>query len=251
MMQAELPENAQGKLTVNGKTTELRYAYARERQDLYDPKVREVRVVLSDAPIADADMEDDFAVHELGVQGKIHAVDVRFSLKGEPQGGSLHHDAAGPAAVTWTGEDHFASKEFSDKTVAGKLWVEKPIAVGGFTIDYTATFSAPVQHESKPTAEGAAAAASGPGKVLLAYMQAARAHDMPALKKFCTDASYQQLETVPADQFKPMAAEMMPPDTQVVRVFESGDHARVETHASNGAAKWKLVRINNEWKVQL
>ena len=246
-MVGQTKQNAQGKLTVNGKTTELHYAYARQRQNLYDENVREVRVVLSDVPIADADMEDDFAVHELGVQGKVHAVDIRFSLEGEPQGGSLYDEAAGDAAVTEQGHDKFERKQFDDKTVAGKVSLDEPVAVGDLTYDFSATFSAAVQHES----EGAAAAATGPGKAVLEYLRAIRAADKPALKKICTEASYQQIESVPPEQLKAMAAEMIPADTHIVRVFESGDRARVETDSKSGETKLKLLRINGEWKLQL
>ena len=251
VMLGESPENAQGKLTVNGKTTELRYAYARERNDVFEPKVREVRVVLSDVPIEVFDLEDNFAVGELGKQGKVHGIEIRFDLKGELRGEALIHEASGNASTTWLGQDNFEPKEFNAKTVAGKLTSNKPFTIVDLTIEDAVTFSAPVQPDSKPTAEGAAAAASGPGKVMIEYMRAVRAADMPALKRVCTEASYKQIEALPQDHFKEAAAEEMPAGTKLVREFESGDRARVETQDSTGVAKWTLVRINNEWKMQL
>ena len=45
------PGTAQGKLQVADKETLLRYAAAREQQDIFDRTKRQVRIVLSDAPI--------------------------------------------------------------------------------------------------------------------------------------------------------------------------------------------------------
>jgi len=59
---AQSPENAKGTPSVNGKTTELHYAYARQRNDMFDKNIREVRVVLADVPVHVFDLEDDSAV---------------------------------------------------------------------------------------------------------------------------------------------------------------------------------------------
>ena len=251
VMLGQSPENATGKLTVNSKTTELRYAYARERKDIFDPKVREVRVVLSDVPIDAFDMEDDFAVGQLGKQGTVHGVEIRFDLKGELRGEALIHEASGDSSTTWLGQDTYERKQFDGKTVAGKLTTDKPFTIGDLTIEVTATFSAPMQHDSKPTAEGAAAAASGPGKAFIEYVRAVKADDMPALKKVCTEPRYQQIAAIPQEHYKEIVAQEIPVDLKVVRVFESGDQARVETQDSTGVGKWRLVRINGDWRMQL
>ena len=201
-MSGESPENAQGKLTVNGKTTELRYAYARQRNDVFDPKVREVRVVLSDVPIDRFDMEDNFAVGQFGKEGKVHGIELRFDLKGELRGEALIHEASGNASTTWLGQDDFERKAFDAHTVAGKLTSRKPFTIVDLTIDDAVTFSAPVQPDLKPTAEGAAVASSGPGKAMIEYVRAVRAGDMPALKKVCLEAAYKQIEAIPKDQYK-------------------------------------------------
>jgi hypothetical protein len=252
--------NASGTFTVADKTTELRYARAREVKDEFHPTKRQIRVVLSDVPITDDYMDDPFALGDGGEAGKLHAVEIFLSLSGEPETGSLYHEAFGPGHTTLTGMHRFERKTWDGKTIAGKLYMEKPDDFKDQTFIYTATFSTALEHEAKPTAEGPAAAASGPGKAVLEFIRAARAHDMAALKRACTAEKAQFLEGKRGAQaLDELAKYYRATSSKILRVYESGDRAKVEV-AEKGAIKiagqvagstatYKTARVNGEWKI--
>jgi hypothetical protein len=249
--------NASGKFTVDDKTTELRYVRAREGKAEFDSTKREIRVVLSDVPITDDDMDDDFSLGAGAREGKLHAVEVRLNPVGEPTDGSLYHEAFGSGHLSVSGMHHFEHTAWDDKTVAGKLYMEEPGEFMDKKYVYTATFSTELEHEPKPTAEGAAAAASGPGKAVLAYYNALRAHDLAAVKSLSTAERLKPLDTPDGMKMFDMAVEFVRSQKgfKVVRVYENGDHAKVEAEdkdpdgKSSGTTTFKTVRVNGEWKL--
>jgi hypothetical protein len=246
--------NSTGSFTVGDKTTELRYARALETKDLFDKTKRVIRVVLSDAPITDDDMDDPFALGAGARAGKLHAVEIFLSLEGEPDTGSLYHEGFGPGHTTFSGMHRFERKTWDGKTVAGKLFMEKPDEFNDKSFIYTATFSAALEHEAKPTAEGAGAAASGPGKAMLEFVRAARARDVAAFKRVCTEDRVKKLEGQMGAQFLDEVGKYYDAVTtfKILRVYENGDHAKVEAEekgAEGGnTGSYKLVRENGEWK---
>ena len=146
--------NASGKFTVGDKSTELRYVRAREGKDPFDSTKQQIRVILSDAPISDNDMEDPFALSDGAQAGKLHAVEVVLSLDGEPTGGSLYHQAFGPGHVTVSGMHIFDRKTLDDKTLAGRLYMKEPSDFMDTTFVYDATFTTALEHEPKPAGRG-------------------------------------------------------------------------------------------------
>jgi hypothetical protein len=246
--------NASGTFTVGDKTTDLRYARARETKDLFDKTKRVIRVVLSDVPITDDAMDDPFALGAGARAGKLHAVEIFLSLDGEPDTGSLYHEAFGPGHTTFTGMHRFDRKTWDGKTVAGKLYMEKPDEFEGKTFIYSATFSTALEHEAKPTTEGAAAAASGPGKAMIEFVRAARARDLAAFKRVCTEERVKTLEAQMGSKFLDEVGKYFDAVTsfKILRVYENGDHAKVEAEekgAEGGnTGSYKLVRVNGEWK---
>src|SRR5215472_8245656 len=84
---------AAGELKVAGTTTPLSHAYARAVKGFFDPNKEDVLVILSDVPIAEDALEDEFARHRLAAEGKLHAVEVTLNAEKEPVSGALLHEA--------------------------------------------------------------------------------------------------------------------------------------------------------------
>ena len=267
---AQTSGTATGTLTVNGRATKLSHAQALETQDYTlgaDRKLVQVTVIkvfLSDTPIED--QEDHFDLGVRGKEGKLHGLQVTISKEGEPLSGALYHKAFQNGALSMSlGGALFEPNVFNDKTVSGKVRMEKPMEFSGVTFDFDVTFSAPVQQEPKPTVEGPAAADTGPGKAVQEFLRATGAKDVAALKRILRKEFAEMLEkpegqeTVMAmlDQF--YAADELK-QMKIVRVFDFGNRAWVEglskrPSTSGGAPtdvtyRIRAVRVNGEWKVQ-
>jgi hypothetical protein len=266
---AQAPGTATGTLTVNGKVTQLSYAQALAAQDWTfgaDRKpvlVTVIKLSLSNASVED--QEDNFETFLRGREGKLAAVLLTFNAKGEAVDGVIVHHAFSNGAITVSGANvaRFERKTFDDKTIAGKAWTEKSGEFKGVSYEFSAGFSASIQREPKPTVEGPAAAATGPGKAVQEFLRAATSQDLAALKailrpeiaKFLEDAQRKQ-------ELMGLLAYSYPAGKQftIARVFDFGNRAWVEAlskrpSTSAGAPvdetyRIRAVRVNDVWKVQ-
>jgi hypothetical protein len=274
-----------GTLTINPKATfdsgddkaesiKLGYVRIQKRIDPMDEatrkipftkKKREIRIVLSDQPIPDEAMEDAYGVAVLVQTGKLHAIDLSLSLDGKPAGGTVLYKmlSLGLSEDSY----QFERKTFDSKTVAGKIsmdvrkeaaggqfdannrWVE---ARGAPKYSLTAAFSAPLLPESKPTAQGAAAADSAPGKVVAEYMRAMHARDPAALKRICQDGEMQKIEGPEGKAYMQSISDWLKPGLQIVRVYEHPGWAKVDLELPNGSytTSTRALRINGSWKIE-
>jgi hypothetical protein len=147
---------ATGTLVINPKSTfekdadefvtfNLNNVRVQSTVDPFDKKKNEIRIVLSDLPVSDADMKDENAVVMLVQTGKLHAIELFLTSAGKPAWGKLLYKMQSRSIdeETFT----FERKTFDAKTVAGKISAEKrDIFTKKPIYTVTATFSAPVLH---------------------------------------------------------------------------------------------------------
>jgi len=276
---------ASGTLTINPKATfdqgddkaetiKLSYVRAQKRIDPMDEatrkipfakKKREIRIVLSDQPIPDEAMEDAYGVTMLVQTGKLHAIDLSLGEDGKPSGGTMLYKML---SLGLNEESYqFERKTLDSKTVAGKVLmdVREEAAGGGFDAQnrwveargkprysLMATFSSPLQPESKPTAQGAAAAGSEPGKVVAEYMRAMHAHDVAALKRICPEGDMQKIEGPDGKAYMQSINDWLKPSLQIVRVYEHPTWAKVDMELPNGSytTSTRTIRVNGSWKIE-
>jgi hypothetical protein len=145
----------------------------------------------------------------------------------------------------------FERKAFDNKVVAGKISMDvRNIVSDKSKYGLTATFSAPVQAEAKPTAQGAAAAASGPGKMIAEYMRAMHVHDVAALKQVCQEGVMQKIEGPDGKAYVQSINDWLKSGLQIVRVYEHPNWAKVDMELPDGTytTSTRVVRINGSWK---
>lgn len=120
------PGKADGQLTVGGKAIRLTYAYANAQKGFFDPKTKDVRVILSDAPLDTDALDDDFARIGLAKEGKLHTVEVVINSQGQPISVTIRHDAFKVTVSGGSTEDAFESQVFDGKTAAGRMYRKSP-----------------------------------------------------------------------------------------------------------------------------
>ncbi|MGH9427154.1 MAG: nuclear transport factor 2 family protein [Terriglobia bacterium] len=270
IVSAQTSGTATGTLTVNGKASKLTYAQTLETED-WDMgpnhklvKVTVTLVFLSDVPIGD--LEDDFDLGARGKEGTLHGLRLKFNKKGELLSGKLYDKAfEGGTNNLFASRVRFEPKVFNGKLVSGKIGLEEPDDFSSVKYDFSATFSAPVLREPKPTIEGAGAAETAPAKAVQEFLQAKLAKDVPKLKKLLRKEFVEMLENPEGkdavmgllDQFYPVDEVKQ---LKIIRVFDFGNRAWVEglskrPSTSGGAPtdvtyRIRTVRVNGEWKVQ-
>jgi hypothetical protein len=143
---AVLEGSATGKLTVAGKETPLRYAYARAEKGFFDPTKEDIRVILSDVPLTDQALDDDFTRNRMAQDGKLHSVEVVIDSEKRPISGVLRHPAfvRTQGFVSVSGMHRFEPKKFDGRFVEGKLATDRPGEFMNISFEYAATFQAAI-----------------------------------------------------------------------------------------------------------
>jgi hypothetical protein len=246
---------AMGRLTVGGKTTPLTHSYALARKDTFDKGKENILIVLSDAAIPEETLWDDFPGLKLALAGQLHAVEVQLaSDKSVTSGGIAHEAFTESQGYFGTASPEFRAKTFNGTLVEGKLFSGEPQELNKLKAEYSATFRAPILHRPPPTATGAAAAQTAPGKAVLAFLKAAAAGNKASLKRLMS-AEYGKPLNGPTGkaivaQWKTSHAD--PIASPIDTVYITGNSAEVvlsDKSTGTMAAKFSLVLVRRQWRI--
>ena len=138
---------AEGTLTVNGKTTKVAYAYARQQPGFFDKNTMDTLVIVSDVPLDAKALADDFARIDLAKQGKLHAFEITIDATGTPISTVWRHEGFGDAMPSGiSSSDVFTKKVLDDKVVDGSYKSAEPAEFFGNTYSFDVSFRAPIAH---------------------------------------------------------------------------------------------------------
>lgn len=140
-----------GKLTLNGKSYELKHVYAWKAADPFEKKKMNTCVLLSDIAV-DADaLNDMFARRELAEKGKLNGLMVQFDAEGSIVSGDIYCEQLKETFGTFTatGMHEWDKKTLTDSAIEGTLYTKKLSHFLETMWEYTATFSAPVKAAEK------------------------------------------------------------------------------------------------------
>jgi len=124
----EIDYHVMGTFTVDGKATPLKYVYTWYDSSLSDSKQKDLMLLFSDKPVPD-DADIPFDLGDLGRKGKIHAIEVRYSIsKGSIVGGAIYHEGFGNMMMAFGGQYQVRAElsTLTDSLVEGKIFTEEP-----------------------------------------------------------------------------------------------------------------------------
>jgi len=138
---------AEGTLTVNGKTTQVAYAYAWAEPGFFDKNTMDTHVIVSDVPLDAAALKDSFARGDLADAGKLHAFEITIDATGTPISTVWRHNGFnGPSPSGISSADVFSKTALDDKVVAGSYKSAEPAEFFGNVSSFDVTFRAAIQH---------------------------------------------------------------------------------------------------------
>jgi hypothetical protein len=250
---------AEGKLTVAGKSTDVKYAYASAGPGFFDKTKEDVTVIVSDVPLDAKALEDEFERIHMADAGKLHAFEITIDTEGKPISTSFRHGGftkASPSGLS--SEDVFEKKTFDGKTVEGRYKSAKPHDFFGTTYSFDVTFKADITRKAKPVpptaAETAAAVKSPQAKAYQAYLKAIQAEDIAALKKLLDPEMAKDLSGPDAKQTVKMIKMMSATDIKVLKLVDSGKAATLTVSGKQDGAVQsgtvEMMQDGGQWKVQ-
>ncbi|HTK94534.1 MAG TPA: hypothetical protein VL382_02755 [Terriglobales bacterium] len=238
-----------GSFTMNGKTVPLTHVYALVRPDPFEEKKDVVAVYLTDAPVDEDTLRDEFGLFEPARDGKLHAIEVRIDVgTKEVTGGQLYHKDIESGSMSVSGMNQLDLKQFTAKQISGHL-TAGPEESFDNKWEYSADFSAPVW--PKPV-ETAAALDSPPAQVALAFVKAAQAKDKAGLKKVIAPEMAAQLDGPEGAQLMAMLPQMFPPSLKLTKVVMQGANKAIITFKApkeHDTTTVKAALVNGEWRI--
>jgi hypothetical protein len=197
---AHAQNSVQGSITVSGKTTEFRHAYAFTRPAGVKDMVKST-LILTDKPLPPNAVVDK--MERSTVQQRDAIKMLVFGFNEDKDIVSFTSDVQ--ALSGRIASAHKATFDtFSDQALKGRLFTagEQQIRTAPGTYSFDVQFNVAMTAPLVPNAQGKKAWDTEQGKVLAEYLRAARAGDMAALKRLIVPESLKELEG-------PQAAENM------------------------------------------
>lgn len=257
-----------GKLTINGKTEPLRYAYAMSERDVNAPNKEEVRIVLTNLPLPERvagrltpatfmGFREENKTRLWGILLALRPPEKRMSFLAlfGPVGGTTQ------SPVLQFQPQKLALTTYKSDRVAGKLTMTRDdsfaFAPEGVaerpTYRFEATFDVPVRALPVPmTLTGGSARDSEPAKAVAGFIEAARRGDANSLRRFLSAPVAKKLsepgsvDMLTAFQRMGAALDM----EKLHRVLISGDNATVEFKlGKDDTASLEMIREKGEWKI--
>ncbi len=258
---------AKGKMSTQGKTVELKYAYAlayNNEEGFIEKPVLRIALTDREIPIEtlSGPMTDD--LDTLARKGKVAGILIKLDpvklSKGGVQGTILYPPNDPRKSLPFfsaAGNDTgFEKIELAGGNVKGSVtYAFKGEDLPSF--DFDVTFTAPVVKD-KVTAKltGAQALNSPQLKALLAYQTAIKKGDFDAARKLATTDGFSQLDAYIAQAGKAAVMEMMKSEPsaeelkrQVRGVFLRGTSAYIVLKGAAGKSLEKLVQSGKDWKI--
>jgi hypothetical protein len=219
---------ASGTLTVQGQTIQMKYAYAVQIPDFFDKSKVGTRLLVSDAPVSEAAVQEDMDLMSLSRAGKINAVQFEFGAGRSSVSISVLSNKLGGSLSVSKGFDPKSVPVFTATRMEGTMAVE-PSKLGPMTYQYNIKFATPISPRvvaAEPTPSDAAAASkSNSAQAYLAFVAAVRKGDKAKMLELASPRVRQMMDTPDFSQNLAMVQAMLPAQIQVLKATETGDEA--------------------------
>ena len=256
VVSAAFAGTAKGTFTVNGKTFNLKNAYASRKKNPFDKTKTDVMIILTDKELPAGGQFDDFVFMSAADAG-ISGVAVGVQSDKTVNTGELFSPAFKKMkSFSSTGRQKLDLTTWTTDRAAGSV----SIPASNFfeeNYQYSVTFDAPIltKPPEKPVVlKGTALPADGgePAKAWQVYRKAMTAGDLAAIRKLITAEHVKDTEDPDFKKMLPMMKEMMPKHVRITRGTVDGDTATLlvddlDDKTSHGTVTMK--REGGQWKL--
>lgn len=250
-----------GTLTMNGKVSKLKYAYAVTRSDPFDKKKTVTCVIATDTELPQSALLDDMGLMEVTMKTPLNGI--QWLINDEKDVISLQiyttHRKEGGTQFSSVGAQKLELKELTPSHIAGRLYLPKPDDFFGDTYQYDLTFDLPIvtvkPPDPKADLKGKALPAGGgePGKAYEAYRKVLLAGNVAGLKKAVSKERAAEMNDPDFPKMLPLVQAMTPKTVKITAGSVDGDTAILLTEAKEknetSTGKITLVKEAGAWKI--
>jgi hypothetical protein len=254
------PGTATGKLTIQGKTFDLKHAYANEVPDGFDKSKNAVQVLLTSAPVDEEAVTDSGLLMDLYGDGKFHGLKCEF----RPGDSAVNIQVlsnllGGSISLSKSGGDVPMPHVFTATRIEGA--VNHPEStLGDWTYSFEANFAAditPRSIEPEPTPADTAAAKGHPAtKAFLALLAAIHKGDKAGILALAPPDQREMIDGPDFAETLKFIQAITPKEVTVLKVTENGPKATLRLSGveegetvrgkafmeKDGGGVWRMVR---------
>ena len=133
-----------GQLKVDGKTVQLTNVYAYSTEGFFDKKKDDTVVLLTDRPLTDAQIRDEFGLRKMAEGGKLNCVRATINSGGQIVN-YLVGSQAFKAIPSGGSTEHVFEGKMEGRNISGKVHTKGEQQFFGTKYEYEAAFQAAVQ----------------------------------------------------------------------------------------------------------
>ncbi|HEY3056248.1 MAG TPA: hypothetical protein VGK31_09995 [Thermoanaerobaculia bacterium] len=247
---------AKGTLTVNGKTFNLKNAYATNRKNPFDKKKTDVVVILTDKELKPGAQFDEFALMSLPDEG-ISGISFEVDADKRINSGTLFSPSFKKMKqFSSTGNQKLDLTASTKDRIAGTISI-KPDTFFEESFQYSATFDAPIlaKPPEKPVVlKGTPLPADGgePAKAWQAHRKAIASGDIAAIRKTIAAEHVKDLDDPDFKKMLPLMKEMQPKKVKITGGSIDGDTATLlvkNLDEKNSTGTVTMRREGGQWKL--
>src|SRR5262245_10954719 len=134
---------ATGQFTVNGKSATFTSAVAKATADSFEPTKTGYTLILSDVK----GLPDKYGSLDKVTAGTLHFIELTLGADKSVYGAILRHSAFKNGSMTAAGGIKLEVTQYGPDVLVGKVSTTAPKTIDGTTVQFTATFKAPVEKE--------------------------------------------------------------------------------------------------------
>ena len=250
--QPAAPGTAQGGITVNGKKTELTYAYAITRPSRSSNNKPETMLILADKPLATNAVSDDIERMKVQQRDGVKLIEIKLNDSKTVVGTNFE---VPPLVVSaFSSEFQMTIDSLTDTTFRGRFRSASEHKMRDNIYSFDVSFNA-LMAAAPSAVSGKAAWDTMQGKVLAEYLRASRAGDKAAIRRVVTDVVKKELDGPKSAEFmKFLKADSADPKTARLSILSvSGGIAKVEVGVTSGSSsmttRYQIHKVGDAWLV--
>jgi hypothetical protein len=250
-----------GTLSIDGKTIDLKYAYAIAQPNVFDKEKTDIAVLLTEMPLQEGALTD---VEDLGDAARGLGAFAYFKIQDQskPVYEMIAHPVLGDSRLQMSGFTHatFAPRALSRDLIEGSFRTEKPEEFVGHRYEIKVQFSTSITHAKRPeplpdARTGTRLPADGgePGKTYRRYHRALLNKDIDTVRNVAPEPDVPVSEEKIREAVEFMA-ELTPKDSTITEGYVQGDRAvlyltgTLDNEKNYGTVE--MIKKGGAWKIK-
>ncbi|MBA4372882.1 MAG: hypothetical protein C0402_08455 [Thermodesulfovibrio sp.] len=245
-----------GKLTVDGKTVEIKHVLAYSQPGFFDKKKKDVVVLMCDAPVTQEVAKDPFGVSDQAKAGKLHCVRHTIDADKKVISFEVNHNRFKMTVSGGSTYQIFEPKTFTSTAVAGRSRTTAPQKSGFDDVPYSydITFSADIAApQSKKVGTKLPADGGDAWKAYIAHNKKVKSMDIKEIRKTMPKEESDKITDKELKAMKELAVAMMAKNPKFSEGYLNGDKGMLFITDHSGKEKRygtiDMTKENDKWVV--